>query len=209
MFGGFRRGEMLALEWSDVDFTLNRLMIRKSISWTENGVAAEKGTKEDNEEWVDMPKWYMRDLKEFHLTWKEERLGVHPDDWQGGAHQYVFHNGLGKPYYHDTPTATWRRFLAKNKLRHIRLHDLRHTAATLLVEDGVDLKLIQERLRHAKIETTGDFYAHVTPKASRGVADRLEKFDPQQHGDAVGKDWGRNSSGTIRSAPVSHFRKSQ
>ncbi|MEK8132362.1 site-specific integrase [Paenibacillus filicis] len=207
MFGGYRRGELLALEWPNVDFDQNRFYIDKSISWTENGTAAVKGTKEDNEDWVDMPLWYMRELKEFRLAWNEEHLEIHPDDWLGEDHQYVFHNRTGKPYYHDTPTATWRRFLKKHKLKHIRLHDLRHTAATLLLEDGVDLKLIQERLRHAKLETTGDFYAHVTPKASRGVADRLEKFDPQKVRDGVGTKWGRDTSGEGQIAPISQFRK--
>jgi integrase len=188
MMGGFRRGELLALEWPDVDFENNRIFIGKSISWTENGEPAIKSTKEDNEEWVDMPVWYMRELKEFKEHWDAEKNALPDKDWLGGDRQFVFHSGFGKPYYHSTPTLTWRRFLKKTGLRHIRLHDLRHTTATLLAEDGVDLKLIQERLRHSKFETTADFYTHVTRKASRGVANRLERFDPQQLAAAQGDE---------------------
>ncbi|UVI28194.1 tyrosine-type recombinase/integrase [Paenibacillus spongiae] len=193
MMGGFRRGELLALEWPDVDFERNALMIRQSISWTEGGEAAVKGTKEDTEEWVTMPYWYMGMLRQYQAEWDEEREMIEDEDWQGGNKSYVFHSGYGRPYYHDTPTGTWRKFLKNNNLRPVRLHDLRHTAATLLLEDGVDLKLIQERLRHARHETTADFYAHVTKKASRGVADRLEKFNPTNLG-PLGPNWGQDST---------------
>lgn len=206
MFGGLRRGELIALEWPDVDYEQNQLFIQHSISWTEKGEAMIKGTKEDNEEWVDMPKWYMRELKAFQIACEEERKNIPSEMWQGGDRQYVFHSGFGKPYYHDTPTGTWRKFLQKNNLKNIRLHDLRHTAATLLLEDGVDLKYIQEFLRHAKIETTGDFYAHVTSKASRGVADRFDKFDPMLLGDAMGTERGQDTSVSILNNLIRPFQ---
>jgi len=185
MFGGYRRGELLALEWSRVDFANNQVFIDKSISWTEGGIPQITGTKEENEEWVAMPKWYMRDLADFHLFWREERLKILNENWFGGQdefgndkYQFVFHNGTGKPYYHDTPTGTWRRFLKKNGFRHIKLHGLRHTAATLLLEGGLSLSLVQGHLRHESNETTDEFYAHFTEKAGRVVADHFEKFDP-------------------------------
>ncbi|MED4599942.1 tyrosine-type recombinase/integrase [Paenibacillus validus] len=61
----------------------------------------------------------------------------------------------------------------------MRLHDLRHSAATLLIEENASLKAIQERLGHSKFEVTADFYAHVTKKVSRDTADKLEKFNPK------------------------------
>lgn len=208
MMGGFRRGELLAVEWTGIDAINNRIYIEQSISWTENGQAALKGTKEDNEEWVDMPKWYIRELEAFRLKMREERLGIKDEEWQGGDHQYIFHNGYGKPYYHDTPSSTWRKFLRRNSFRHIRLHDLRHTTATLLLEDGVSLKLIQDRLRHISPEST-EIYAHVTKKASRGVADKLEKFDPVQlkASGTLGTDWGQNSSETIGNGQIRYLRR--
>lgn len=205
MMGGFRRGELLALEWPNVDYANNRIYIGQSISWTEGGEAALKGTKEDNEEWVDMPRWYMLMLKEFDFLMIEERENIEDSDWLGGDKKYVFQNGYGKPYYHDTPTNTWRKFLQKNKFRHIRLHDLRHTTAALLIEDGVSLKLIQERLRHLSADST-EIYAHVTSKASRGVADRLEKFDPTQLKE-LGADWGRDSSEPIDLDRVRYLKR--
>lgn len=129
-----------------------------------------------------MPNWYMRELKNYYTEWKKEQLQC-GDQWTAGDRQYVFHNGTGKPYYHTTPTATWHKLIKRHGLKHIRLHDLRHTAATLLIDAGVGLKAIQERLGHTKYQTTADLYAHVTKKVSRETADKLDKFDPRIRGD--------------------------
>ncbi|GIM44458.1 hypothetical protein DNHGIG_00070 [Collibacillus ludicampi] len=179
MLGGFRRGELTALEWTDVDFDENTITIRKSISYTLQGKAVVKGTKTNEyERIVVMPEWYMRELRKYYTEWKKERLLV-GDLWEGGDKQYVFHGGTGKPYYYTTPTKRWRKFLAKHDFRYIRLHDLRHTAATLLIEAGVDLKAIQERLGHSTYQVTADIYAHVTKKVNKAAADKLERLAPK------------------------------
>lgn len=188
MLGGFRRGELLALEWTDVNFEENTVMVNKSISLTENGQAVEgKPKTEESEGIVTMPEWYMQELKDFYLEWRKEKLQI-GDAWQGGDRQYVFHSGLGKPYYFTTPTSTWRKFLKRHGLKQVRLHDLRHTAATLIIEAGIQagadanitLKAVQERLRHTKYQTTADFYAHVSKRASKEVAAALDKFNPKK-----------------------------
>ncbi len=178
MLGGFRRGELLALEWKDVDFENNLIHVTKSISLTKDGQPVETAPKTDSEGTVVMPDWYMRELEAYHRQWKKERLQV-IDRWEGGEKEYVFHNGFGKPWYYTTPTAKWRKFIEKHGLKFIRLHDLRHTAATLLIEAGAELKAVQERLRHSRYQTTADFYAHVTKQVSKETAAKLEKFDPR------------------------------
>jgi len=60
--------------------------------------------------------------------------GIINSSAKDGVSQYSFHNGFGKPYFPETATATWRKFLKRHGLKHIRLHDLRHTAATLLID---------------------------------------------------------------------------
>lgn len=180
MLGGFRRGELLALEWSDVNFEDNTIYIGKSIALTVNGAPLIKKPKTDESEGlVDMPEWYMRELHTFYKNWQKERWSL-GDLWKGGDRQFVFHNGYGKPFHYTTPTGTWKKFLRRNGLKDIRLHDLRHTAATLLIEAGADLKIVQERLRHSKYQTTADFYAHVTKKVSKETAAKLEKFNPKR-----------------------------
>jgi integrase len=179
MLGGFRRGELVALEWPEVDFESNTIRVIKSISLTTKGEAQEKRPKtETSEREVDMPEWYMQELKAYRQQWEAER-DLTGNEWKGGDRQYVFHNGYGKPYYYNTPSMVWRRFIQRHSLPEARLHDLRHTAATLLIESETDLKIVQERLGHTKYSTTADLYAHVTKKMKKTVADRLDKFRPQ------------------------------
>lgn len=178
LLGGFRRGEMLAIEWYQVDFEAKGLFISKQITFDEQGQSIEGELKtEESEGFIPMPQWYMEDLKKFEHEWKKEKLMC--KKWIGGKKRYVFHSGSGEKYYPNTPSLTWRRFLAGRELPHVRLHDLRHTTAMLLRESGADLKQIQERLRHTKIGTTADIYTHESELISRDSADRLETFNPK------------------------------
>ncbi|MNJ74738.1 site-specific tyrosine recombinase XerC [compost metagenome] len=67
----------------------------------------------------------------------------------------------------------------KHKLPHVKLHGLRHTAGMLLRESGIDLKTIQERLRHTKLDTTANIYTHESEEINRAAADSLESLNPQ------------------------------
>jgi integrase len=178
MIGGFRRGELLALEWTDIDFEKQIIRIDESISLTENGKAIIGDPKKGSKGEVDMPTWFMEELKEHYHEWKVNRIKV-GDKWQGEDRHYVFHGGLGKPHYHTYPTVWWKTFIKRHGLKYIRLHDLRHTSATLLIEEGVSLKAIQKRLRHSQFSTTADLYAHVTKKLSQDTAEKFDKFDPR------------------------------
>ncbi|WP_199615502.1 tyrosine-type recombinase/integrase [Paenibacillus alkalitolerans] len=179
LLGGFRRGEMLGVEWPSVDFEVCGLWIEKQISLDEAGKKTEAELKtEESEAFVPMPRWYMDELKQYQHEWKKEKLQC--KKWKGGDKQYVFHRGYGEMYFPSSPTKVWREFLDKHNLPRIRLHDLRHTTAMLLREDGADVKAIQERLRHARAATTQDMYMHESKLVSRNTADRLEKFNPKQ-----------------------------
>ena len=65
--------------------------------------------------------------------------------------------------------------IEKIGLKHLRLYDLRHTNATLMLEYGVNIKVAQQRLGHASISTTMDIYSHVTEKIEKEAADKLDK----------------------------------
>lgn len=178
ILGGFRRGEYLAPEWTDVDYERAAIWIDKQITFDEKGNKIEGEVKtEESEGWVPMPRWYMDQLKEYEREWKKEKLQC--KDWKGGDKRYIFHPGDGTMYYPNTPSVTWRKFLKKQGLPHVKLHGLRHTAGMILRESGVDLKTIQERLRHTKIGTTADIYTHESAQISRAAADRLEILNPK------------------------------
>jgi integrase len=180
IIGGFRRGELLALEWKEVDFNKNRISIVKSISLTVDGVAIVKKPKTVSSfRDVDMPEWFMEELRRYQQLWNDECEQV-GDKWLARDHQYVFHSGQGKPIYHTTPTQWWTRFLRRHSLKFIRFHDLRHSSSTLLIEAETDLKSIQQRLGHGQIQTTMNIYGHVTQKLSRKTADKFDQFDPRK-----------------------------
>lgn len=180
MIGGCRRGELLGLEWPDVDFDNMTITINRSISLTEDSQAVETGPKtKSSKRTIDMPEWYMEELKVHEREWKKEKL-LTGDKWLGGERQYVFHAGIGKPYYHTYPSEWWTKFVERHGLKKVRFHDLRHSSATLLIEAGASMKAIQKRLGHSKHQTTADIYAHVTKKVSRDTAEKFNKFDPRQ-----------------------------
>lgn len=185
MIGGFRRGELLGFEWSDVDFENNTFSIHRSISLTKDSQAVIKGPKnKSSKRIVSMPEWYMAELKEYQKEWKKNYWDM-KNKWQGGDRQVVFHAGYGKPFYHTQPTKWWTRFLSRHGLEHITFHGLRHSSATLLIEDEnnhgseVDsiLKAVQKRLGHSTFQTTADIYAHVTKKKDKKMAEKFDKFN--------------------------------
>lgn len=178
LLGGFRRGEMLAVQWPHADFEVYGVHIEMQITFDEKGDKAEDEVKTiSSEGFVPMPVWYMDELKKYKIEWDEEKKLS--KEWRGSGKKYIFHPGNGQMYYPNTPSLTWRRFLKGRDLPYIRLHDLRHTTATLLREYGADLKQIQERLRHSKLATTSDTYTHETELISRDAADRLERLNPK------------------------------
>jgi integrase len=179
MIGGCRRGELLSLEWCDVDFKNKTIEVRNSISLTKKGKAVEKKPKsKSSERIIDMPEWFMNEMAIHEREWRKEKL-LAGDKWIGEDRQYVFHAGWGKPYYHTYPSEWWNKFTDRHGLKDIRLHDLRHSSATLLIEAEASMKAIQKRLGHSKYQTTANIYAHVTKKLSRGTAEKFDKFDPK------------------------------
>lgn len=87
---------------------------------------------------------------------------------------YVAHTEKGTPYNPDSISQKWARFCESNDLRYIRLHDLRHSCATLMIANGVDPKTVQHRLGHADISITMNTYAHCTPQMDQVAAEKID-----------------------------------
>ncbi|MCL6605514.1 MAG: site-specific integrase [Paenibacillus sp.] len=181
LIGGFRRGELVGLEWKDVNLNEGTMDVVNSISLTEKGKAIEKGPKNSSSKrTVALPEWYIDEMKIHRREWIKEMWEAKDlMVWKGEEREYVFHGGLGKPYYHSYPYRWWTRFMERHDLKKIRFHDLRHSCASLLIEAGASMKAIQKQLGHAREQTTSDIYAHVTKKLSRDTAEKFNKFAPQ------------------------------
>jgi integrase len=177
MIGGLRRGEIIALEWTDLDFENDLIHVKKSIPMFEDKQPVIKDTKTGATRFVSMPSWYMEEMEKFQEEWEKEKESV-DDLWQGEERQFIFHNGVGRPLYPSAATGKWIKFRNKYGFDNIRLHDLRHTMVTLLIEEGVNIKAIQERAGHSSSKITTDVYGHITKRVRDATAEKFEKFNP-------------------------------
>lgn len=172
---GMRRGEILGLQWSDIDFETSKIRISRSLSYTKDSGYTLGTTKNKKERTVIGSRGIMERLASYHRQHRLNKLQV-AELWQGGSYFYVFSDMFGKPLHPDTPSRWWRRFLARTGFKEIRFHDLRHTAATLLINQGVHAKIISERLGHSTISVTMDIYGHYLEEANQHAADIFDNL---------------------------------
>jgi integrase len=171
---GLRRGELLALRWSDLDFERAVLTVRRTAQRIrgEGWVFGEPKTHAGRRA-VRLGELALRHLRAQRTAQLEQRLRA------GSAWNdldLVFASGLGTPIEEARISRLYRRDLQRAGLPTIRLHDLRHTAATLLIEQGVNFKAVQAALGHSTIAVTLDIYAHVTPAMQDSVADAMDRI---------------------------------
>ncbi|MDR5566990.1 site-specific integrase [Paenibacillus larvae] len=172
---GLRRGELLGLEWKHIDLENGIIDVVQSLSISLKGEIVLKEPKTKNaKRKVSLPSSVLVELKEYYQRRRKERLEM-KDAWQG-TYDFVFSHPDGQPFHHERPYLWFRRFIQKNDLRYIRFHDLRHTSATLLINQGVHAKIISERLGHGSITTTMNVYGHALRTADKTAAEKFEKI---------------------------------
>jgi len=168
---GFRRGELLGLHWNCVDLdgakativcALQR--IRGKLELTETKTVKGRRT-------VSVPQYAVRALKAHRARQLEQRLKA-GTEWRDSG--LVFTNTTGGPIEPVTLLRDYKRLLADAKLPSIRFHNLRHSAASLMLAQGVPLKTIQEILGHSSIAVTSAFYAHLGEQLKRDAADAMD-----------------------------------
>jgi integrase len=178
LFTGLRRGEVLGIEWNRVDFANGTIFINKQLQREER----EDGTtgdlvlvplKNDRVRTLTPPSTVFALLERQRRRQNEKKLKAGALWGDSGL---VFTNELGGPLDADAVYDSYKRFLEANGLPDIRLHDLRHTAATLMLQNGVSIKTVQETLGHATAAFTLDVYGHVTEQMKREAADKMEGY---------------------------------
>ncbi|MEN6621138.1 MAG: site-specific integrase [Smithella sp.] len=174
---GMRLGEVFGLMWSDINFAENNIYVQRSlVSSATQGMIFEdpktKGSKRKISVSAQLSKALVRYQKE--QNWYANLLG----DKFINQYDLVFTNIWGKPM--DTSNFTSRYFkkmLAQADLdRSFRFHDLRHTHATLLLRQGVNIKVISERLGHSTVTMTLDTYSHLMPDMQETAVTALENI---------------------------------
>jgi len=168
---GVRRGELAGLKWKHIDFVSHTITICDNrvhgdgevIEKTPKSMAGIR-TLTVGEEVISA----LSEAKLAYDTAKTKRGSSFHDEG------YVIHKEDGSPYHPDSLTTMWNRFTKKNGLDHIRLHDLRHTNATAMIQAGVSPKVVQHRLGHADVSITLNTYTHVLPCMDQDAADKID-----------------------------------
>ncbi|MFD3519914.1 tyrosine-type recombinase/integrase [Streptomyces sp. NPDC058653] len=168
---GLRKGELLGLHWEDLDLDTGTAAIHRSLQRTRTGGLTILHTKtRTSERRIVLPTECVNSLKT-HREQQEEARQTAGTSWSDNG--LVFTTLTGGPLEPANLTRSFSRLLDGAGLRRIRFHDLRHSTATLLLEQGVDLVIIKELLGHAHIGVTAGVYAHVRLRLQRQAIDTL------------------------------------
>ena len=169
---GLREGELLGLRWDDVDLEVGTLAVRRTLSETKIGHIFEppKNGKGRNVRFTGSA---VEALKRHRATQNEYRIRV-GSLWQDQGLVFPSHKGTTM-YAKNLTARSFKPLLQRAGLPNIRLHDLRHTCATLLLAKGVHPKFVQELLGHATISITLDTYSHVLPGMGNQTVAAMEE----------------------------------
>lgn len=180
---GMRKGELLALQWDDIDLATNTIHVRHSLSYTKaSGYILKEPKTRGSVRKVAPPRQLMAELKKHIHLKRQDRMEAN-ELWEGGKYKFVFSSDLGKPLHQNAPSKWFTRFIERvnkgkpkeEQLKKIRFHDFRHTAATDLINKGANIHSISKRLGHANITTTMNIYGHYLEEADQKIADMLDE----------------------------------
>lgn len=169
---GLRRGEILALKWGDIDFKTDSVHVQRNLVCINKQKLFSTPKTEAGDRVISMPDYLANSLQEHRKKQALQRFSA------GKLYQMndlVCCKQDGSPYHTGTFSKYFSAFLEEHGLRHIRLHDLRHTNATLMLKYDVPAKVASERLGHANINITLDTYSHVIKEMQTEVADKFEE----------------------------------
>lgn len=178
VYAGIRRGELCGLEWSDVDFDNKSLQIRQASQYIPGeGIFTKKPKNETSIRIISLPKVAIDILSSYKVWQNEQKLGCGELwDKQWDDHKRLFTQWDGKPIFPDTISKWFGKFRAKNQLPDLHFHGLRHTNASILIAQGVDISTVSKRLGHARTSTTSDIYAHALRRPDKEAAEKLDNL---------------------------------
>ena len=170
---GLRLGEALGLHWEDIDFGTGGLTVRNAPQRIGGKLKLVEVKAQKSRRTITLPQVAIDALVKHRARQQEERQTA-GTRWRDTG--FVFTTTIGTPLEGTTVTHRFQAALKDAGLRRIRFHDLRHTCATLLLAQGVHLRLIMEILGHSQIAITMNLYAHVIPAMQKEVAARMDEI---------------------------------
>ncbi|GKV65464.1 MULTISPECIES: site-specific integrase [unclassified Sporosarcina] len=174
--GALRRGEVLGIAEDVIDYKNNTITIKRSLNYDETKKEKYLGLPKGKKERVIVyPEEFMRELKLFAFSLNEKRY-QHGDLWEKIDGVDLLFRTQGKVMHPNYFSQMWKKACGRMGLRVINLHSLRHSSATYLHRQGMDIKALQEFLGHAKYETTANTYVHVEESDMHKPADTFTKL---------------------------------
>ena len=168
---GLRRSEVLGLKWDSVDFTAGRLTIKHTVSKVTTAVCKDKTKNSSSHRSFPLT----QEAREIFLKAKaDERINRQLCGDEYEQNDFIFKWPNGKPFSPDYVSSHFSLLLKNNHLPHIRFHELRHSCASLLLNNGFTLKDVQEYMGHADIQMTANIYGHLDTQRKQLLTEKME-----------------------------------
>jgi integrase len=176
-YRGLRRGEACGVHWTDIDLDGAQLSVRWQIAQLGWATALKAPKTDSSEDIVALDAETVTVLRAHRTRQRKQRLAAGPA-WKDTG--LAFTTPIGEAVHPADVTDHFQHLARQAGLPPIRLHDLRHGAATLALAAGVDMKTVQAMLRHSSITITADTYTSVLPELARGAAEKTAAFVPRR-----------------------------
>jgi len=177
---GMREGEILGLKWGDIDWTSQSLLVQRQVQWSyvdknkEGPKYVYKSPKSKSSvRRISLGSSGIEKLKLQRQRITMQRI-VAGDNWE--ENELVFPNLLGRPVEPTNLTRDFKKVMVQAKLPRIRIHDLRHTSATLMLLMNIHPKVVSERLGHSDIRITLQLYSHAIPTLQTEAANKIDEL---------------------------------
>jgi integrase len=175
---GLRRGEALALHWSDVDLAGGHVRVRWTLGRVDKALVFDEPKTERSRRFVPLPSPVAETLRHHRAIQAATRLAALAwTPWEGHS-DLVFPTHIGTPTDPRNALRAFEGIARRAGLEDVHLHTLRHSAASALIASGAHLKVVQELLGHSSYGITADIYSHVAMEQQREAAERLSEVFP-------------------------------
>ncbi len=169
---GMRRNEVLGLKWPDIDVDKKRLHLNRGLVAVGYEVHQTRGKTKTSRRSIDLDPTTLAVLQGWRAYQAAELAAVGIDT----SDEWVFTDGDGEPLHPHAVYQAFKRIVHNAAIPAIRFHDLRHTHGTLLIKEGIPVKVVSERLGHANIAFTMQTYQHVLPGMQADAARTSERL---------------------------------
>lgn len=174
LFTGMRRGELLGLQWNDIDFENQTINIQRSLQYLpDRGVFVDETKNKSSNRVIKVPATAIDSLKSYR-TWQRLLFMRIGQPWSVESQVFVTQNGA--PMHPDTLTSWFGSFIKTTDLPQIHIHSLRHTNATLQIANGVSVTTVAGNLGHSNANTTTKVYAHAIQSAAAASAEMMDNL---------------------------------